>query len=196
MISRLNPRLLPVAAALLITAAGCAPQSEELLPIPASIKGASMVREMEVIVRPGAAATVARLDEKARSLHAGSPASATEAAALQFREMMQRTVQEVTRSWGLTAGRPLKLLVEIDEVRLADPAATILGGSEDRMAGSVFFRDAVTDEELGQLYVNVVNSHSGPVGLLIRGGGIREELATEFSIHIARALSGRRNRPR
>lgn len=185
-------RLRSLFSAALLLLAGCMQQSQELLPIPASIKMASVVRTVEVAVRPSAAAKVAELDEKA----AARPGSPRTHSALPFAEMLPMVVGEVTRAWGLTGGRELKLLVEIDAVETAGTAATLLGGSRDRLAGSVFIRDAITDEPLGQLYVDVVNSHSGPVGLLIRGGGIREELASEFAIHIARALTGRRDRPR
>ena len=183
-------RPLPLAALLLLPLAGCMEQSQELLPIPASIKSSSVVRQVEVAVRPGALAKVAALDEQAKARNRSDPSG------LPFAEMMPRVIADITRAWGLTGGRELKLLIEIDAIETAGTAATLFGGSRDRMAGSVFIRDPTTGEPLGQLYVDVVNSHSGPVGLLIRGGGIREELAEEFAIHIARALTGRRDRPR
>jgi hypothetical protein len=182
--------LRPLLLILLLPLIGCMKQSEELLPVAASIKRASIVRTVELVVRPAAAAQIAALDQKAAARAEGG------AAHLPFAEMMPAMVRDVTRAWGLSAGRELALKIEIDAIELAGTAATLLGGSRDRLAGSVFIRDAATDEPLGQLYVDVVNSHSGPVGLLIRGGGIREELANEFAIHIARALTGRRDRPR
>lgn len=189
---RLFFRPFPFALILFVPLGGCMPQSQELLPIPASIKMASVVRKVEVAVQPSASAKIAELDLQA----AARPKVAGDPATLPFAEMLPDAVSEITRAWGLTSGRELKLLIEIDAIETAGTAATLLGGSRDRLAGSVFIHDAATDERLGQLYVDVVNSHSGPVGLLIRGGGIREELANEFAIHIARALTGRKDRPR
>ena len=184
-------RLRFVCLAALLPLAGCAEPSQVLLPIDASIKNASFVRAVEVGVQPPAAAKVAQLDEKARSKRA---AGQTDHASLPFAEMLPLVIEEVTRAWGLTGRRALKLRVEIDSIGTASTGATLLGQGQDRMSGLVFIHDAVSGEPLGQLRIDVVNSHSGVVGLLIRGGGIREELAKEFAIHIARALTGRRNR--
>ena len=65
----------------------------------------------------------------------------------------------------------------------------LLAGSNDQLAGSVELSDAATGEKLGQFYVDVINSHSGLLGMALRGGGVREKLAQEFANHIARQLT-------
>ena len=61
---------------------------------------------------------------------------------------------------------------------------------EDRLAGTVFVRDAATDEPLGQLYVDVNARNSGLIGLATRGG-VRERVAAAFANRVAKALAGR-----
>ena len=174
-----------LAFALLLYLAGCATPSEMLLPIPASIVNASFVQEVEVVVRPGAAASIAALDEKAVAATAGTPAS------LPFSQMMRMAVEEATRSSGLTSGRALRLVIEVDALQTTSAGGALLGTGSDRLAGSVFLQDADSRAPLGQLYVDVTNRHGGPVALLLRGSGVREQLAREFAQHIARALTGR-----
>jgi hypothetical protein len=191
---------------LLLLLAACARPVEMLEPLPASIRGASHVAGVEVVLAPIAAAAMARLEEKAREKRreAGLPPVAPgplaarpprgDYATLPFASMFELVVTDVTRRRGLTAGRPLRLLVEIDDVETATVRQTLAGVSRDRLAGLVRVLDADSGDRLGQFHVDVVNSHQGLVGLLIRGGGIREELAEEFAIHIARVLAGKRGR--
>lgn len=182
-------RLLPLL--LLATLAGCAAQSEELLPIPASVRGASRVDAVEVKIRATAAAAVAALDQKAATSGASTDAPA---AGQPFRQLLADSVDKAARDRGLRSGRALKLIVEVDEIEVAETAAALFGRS-DRLAGSVFVADAATGEPLGQLYVDVVNTNAGLSGLALRGGGVREALAREFAAHVARALGGRRRKP-
>ena len=166
-------------SALLIAAA----PAEELLPIPASVRGASRIAEIEIRVRPGAAQALAALDDKARGRDG--------AAGLPTREMLTRTIAEQAAAWGLNDGRALKLLVEIDGYRTPDAGGALLG-KRDQLAGSVFVRDAATAQALGHLYIEIDNAHVGLIGLALRGGGVREKLAGQFAMRTARALSGRK----
>lgn len=178
----LRPNLLLILVILLLPTA-CMSPVERVLPIPASVRGASMVAEVELVVRPTARDALAKLDARAAQ-RAGSQAGY---AALPFEAMLANTVRDVTREWGLTSGRPLKLVIELDKLAVVDTGRAILG-DRDRLAGTVFLKDAATGEPLGQLYVDVGHSNAGLLAAALRGGGVRERLAREFALHIAREL--------
>jgi hypothetical protein len=169
---------------LLLILAGCASRTDEVLPLSRSIIGASNVREVEVVVQPPARAAVAALDQKA-----GENVGEGGYRASPLAQMLPQMIAEATRRAGLTSGRALKLLLEIDDLQTASAGAAMFG-KEDRLAGTVFVRDADTGQALGQLYVDVVGSNSGLMGLATRGG-VRERLAEGFAARIVKALSGR-----
>ena len=56
--------------------------------------------------------------------------------------MFGRVMTDVTRSWGLTGGRPVRLLVEIDQFKTANAGMAMLIGSRDLLSGTVEVRDA------------------------------------------------------
>lgn len=178
----LRPTFLLILVILLLPAA-CVNPVERVLPIPASVRGASMVSEVELVVRPTARDALAKLDARA----AGRAGPQAGYAALPFEVMLANTVRDVTREWGLTSGRPLKLVIELDRIAVVDTGRAIVGG-RDRLAGTVFLRDAATGEPLGQLYVDVGHSNAGLLAAALRGGGVRERLAREFALHIAREM--------
>ena len=161
----------------------CASRTQEVLPLSRAIVGASQVTKIDLVVQPSARAAIAASDERAgRSAEAG-PAAAP------LREMLPQMIMEATRKVGLTSGRELRLLLEIDDLQTAGAGAAMLG-KEDRLAGTVFVRDAVTDEPLGQLYIDVNARTSGLIGLATRAG-VRERIAGAFAERIASALAGR-----
>jgi hypothetical protein len=194
-------RAAAIGAALALT--GCAPKAVEVLePLPASVRGASMVADVEVTLSSLASDIMDKFEAKAREkrMEAGLPEvdPAAEPAAspprdewatLPFAQMFELTVKQIARERGLDSGRPLKLLVEIDTLKTANAGMAIIASSSDQLAGSVQVLDGGSGEKLGSFYVDVINSHSGLLGLALRGGGIREELAEEFANHIARQLS-------
>jgi hypothetical protein len=106
-------------------------------------------------------------------------------------DLVKRMIDEVTREAGLTSGRPLMLQIELDTLELAN-TGTAFFGAEDRLAGTVFIRDAGTNEELGQLYIDVGGRNAGLLGLVTRGGAVRERLAAAFARRVAEALGGRK----
>lgn len=130
---------------------------------------------------------------------AGAAAGPRPAAAsyetLPFVIMMPLEVEDVTRDWGLVAGRPLKLAITIDTVKTANAAMAMLIASNDQLAGTVAVMDATNDAKLGEFYVDVLNARGGMLGLAMRGAGVREKLAAEFSKHIAEQLSGSKHKP-
>ncbi len=169
---------------LLLLCCACTSRTQEVLPISRSIVGVSQVKQIELVVQPGARPSVATLDERAsRNASEGGYAAAPLA------ELLPRMIMEATRKLGLTSGREPKLLLEIDDLQTASAGGAVFGG-EDRLAGTVFVRDAATDEALGQLYVDVNARSSGLIGLATRGG-VRERIAEAFATRVARALSGR-----
>ena len=181
-------RLILLPALLAIALAGCAPTTDELLPIPASIKGASTVADIEIVVMKPAEAAVARLNGTAPP-EPGRPAPARAAPPpVPFEQMLSAAIRDATRQRGLTSGRPLKLRVEIERLQTANAASAVIG-RDDRLEGSVFVRDATTAEDLGQLYITIVNTNGGWTSLLRRIGGIREQLTAAFAKDIADALA-------
>jgi hypothetical protein len=172
-------RFLLFPALILFLASGCATKAEELLPIPAAIKGASRVSEIDVSVRRDAAAAVAASDQGIGE--AGEP----------FAKLLERSIREAAAQAGLTSGRALKLIVEVDALQMAGAGSALLGRN-DRLEGSVFLRDAATGESLGQLYVDIDRNNGGLISALSRIGSVRESLARQFGAEVAAALSAPR----
>lgn len=169
--------LLPIL--LLLLTGGCATAAEELLPIDPSIKGSSRLAEIEVSVRRGAAEAVAASDDRLGPT--GEP----------FAKLLERSVREAAVEAGLTSGRALKLIVEVDALQMAGAGSALLGRN-DRLEGSVFLRDAATGAGLGQLYVDIDRNNGGLMSALARIGDVRESLARQFGADVAAALSARR----
>ena len=188
----------PILAALTLALAACAADPVRVIePVSAQVRGASQVADVRIVVGELARAQVARFDAKASEArtHAGLAAAPAERppqdeyATLPFARMLALVVEDVTRAHGLRSGRPLRLEIYVNAVRTVDPAMAIVVASRDQLAGTVRVADAQSGEPLGAFHVDVVNVHSGLVGLAIRGGGIRERLAEEFARHVARQLS-------
>lgn len=167
----------------MLLACACTSRTDEVLPLSRWIVGASQVKRIEIVVQPQARASVAALDERAGQKAEGG------VAAMPLAELLPHMITEATRKLGLTSGRELKLLLEIDELATASAGAAMFG-VEDRLAGTVFVSDARTGEALGQLYVDVNARASGLMGLATRGG-VRERIAEAFATRVVNALSGR-----
>lgn len=175
--------LLPLA----LLVAGCAPTTQEVLPIAREVVGNAIIADVDVVVQRTAAASVATLDQQAQA----RPASEDELRRLTVAQLIERQIMEVARSYGLTGGRRLRIVAEIDAVGVPGLGSSLIG-ADDRLAGTAFIQDAETGEQLGQLYIDVRRDNSGLIRQLLRGGGVRERLATQFADQLARALSGRR----
>jgi hypothetical protein len=195
-----------IAPALALLLAACVKPVQVVQPLSASLQSApKMVSDVDVTLSSTAQAVMIPFENKAREKRAAAGLAPIEAgveltgdvkrdeyATLPFAQMFERVVRDVTRERGLTSGRPLRLAVEIDTLKTANAGMTLLAGSSDQLAGTVKIHDAASGEALGQFYVDVINSHSGLLGLAMRGGGIREELAEEFALHISRQLNGKK----
>lgn len=162
--------------------AGCTSKTDIVLPLSRGIVGASQVAAVEIDVRSTASATVAALDEAAKAQ--------TGLAGQALATLLPEAITRATRAAGLTQGRALKLLVELDDLQAAS-AGRALFGTQDRLAGTVFVRDAETGAALGQLYVDVNSRTSGWMALATRGG-LRERMVDAFAERVAKALSGRK----
>lgn len=173
--------------------------------LPAGMLGGVSITGVDVTFDGKFATEQAESDAKAarKRVAAGLPAtdpaaypSGDEIAAnyptLPFKQMFPLVLRDGVRRWGLREGRAVRLEIVLETLKTADMAMAMMLGSSDRLAGTVTIRDAATGEDLGQLRINVVNGHAGWGGMLIRGGGVREELASEFSLELCRYLSGRK----
>ena len=191
-----------IAAVILLSA--CGPKPVKIVhPVAASIRNASMISDVEVALSPLAREVMDRFEAKAaeKRAEAGLPAADPSAEptnvpdgqydTLPFAQMFELVVKDVARDKGLTTGRPLRVKVEIDTLKTANAGMTILAGSSDQLAGQVEIVDAQSGERLGEFYVDVINAHSGLLGLAMRGGGVREKLANEFAGHIVKQLTGK-----
>lgn len=200
-------RLLVIAPVLALLVAGCVKPVEVVQPISAALQsGPSMVADVNVTLSSTAAAAMTKFEEKAREKRAAAglapiadgadvgSVGKDQYATLPFDQMFERVVTDVTRERGFSSGRPIRLAVEIDTLKTANAGMAILAGSNDQLAGSVKIHDAGSGEALGEFYVDVINSHSGLLGLAMRGGGVRESLAEEFALHISRQLGGKKGR--
>lgn len=112
-------------------------------------------------------------------------------ATLPFKQMFPLVVRDVARDWKLDHGTPVILRVTLDRLKTADAAmAIIVAWSSDMLEGTVDVVDAGSGASLGSFRVAVKNMHGGWGGMLIRGGGVREKLAEEFSLELARHIAG------
>jgi hypothetical protein len=165
--------------------AACSSRTDEVLPLSRTVVGASRIEAVEIVLQPAARRAVAFLDERA------AKAGAQGAAAQPFGTLLETSVRDAAVRAGLTNGRSLRLVLDIDRIDVQGTGAALFG-REDRLAGTVFVRDAASGEPLGQLYVDTVGTNGGLLALALRGGGVRERLLGAFSERVAGALSGRK----
>jgi len=183
-----------------------AKQAKIVDPLPSSIIGNVHIAAVDIVAEGKAKDALAHFDAKAAQKHvtdAGVSTVTTDARpdkstydALPFAQMLPLVMEDVTREWGLTSGRPIKLTVTLDTLKTANAAAAWLISSNDALAALVEVADYETGEKLGSFYVDVVNAHAGLLGLAIRGSGIREKLAEEFALESSRILTGHKSKKR
>lgn len=142
--------------------------------LPTDLAGAVMVVETSVTIgdtaRPIAEKLEAKASEKRAAANLPPVDLATprvtrpgpdEYATLPITQMMPLEVEDVTREWGLTNGRPVKLVITIDTVKTANAGMAMLLGSTDELAGMVDVLNPATGARLGEFYVDVLNARSG-----------------------------------
>jgi hypothetical protein len=199
----MKARSLAAIAALLVLSA-CGPKPVKIIhPVAQSIRGASMVSDVEVTLSSIAPERMEKAEAEAarKRGEAGLPPvdpSAEPTAGsrehydtLPLAQMFELVVKDAAQEAGLTTGRPLRVEIELDTLKFANAGMAILAGSSDQLAGQVKIVDAQSGERLGEFYVDVINAHSGLLGLAMRGSGVREKLANEFANHIVKQLRGK-----
>lgn len=192
----------------LVSAPAAARQRAVIEPLPTEIVGANHVTAVEVSVNGDALENLPLFEAKAAEKRTAKGLAPYDAAAttarptkeeystLPFAAMFPLVLEDVTRDWGLTGGRPVKLKVRISGLKTADAArAILLASSSDVMSGVVTVVDpAKGDAELGSFYIDVENKQAGWGEMLVRGSNIRERLAEEFALETSRMLTGRKDK--
>jgi len=158
-----------------------------------------------VVVADTAQEKMAKLEEKAAEKRAeaklaawappddGAAPPAGQYATIPFTAMMPFVMRDVTRKWGLTpehGGKAVNLRITVENIKTANAGMALLMGSSDELSGEVIVLDPATQKQIGNFYVQVINSHSGLAGLAMRGAGVREKLAEEFALESSRILTG------
>ena len=164
-------------------APGCTSGTEEVLPLSRAIIGYSVIEAVE-IAHSGERVETIGAPQPIGNLVIAQPIRRASAASKS--DELRQAIIDIAQRSGMTSGRKLKLIVEIDE--FTGTAAALR--PKDRLAGTVFVRDLETGAALGQLYVDVTQSTPGMVGLLARASGIRSSLIEEFAQRVVRAISG------
>ncbi|MBU0555080.1 MAG: hypothetical protein KKD64_07335 [Alphaproteobacteria bacterium] len=193
------------AACVPFTSTALAKQRTVIEQLPPEIVDKNYVDQVEVIVADTAREKMAKLEEKAAEKRAEAKLAAwtqvadsaappaEEYATIPFTAMMPFVMRDVTRKWGLTperGGSAVNLRITIENVKTANAGMALLIGSSDELSGEVVVLDSATQQQIGNFYVQVINSHGGIAGLAMRGGGIREKLVEEFALESSRILTG------
>lgn len=192
--------ILAVTTLALLACPAEAKQRKIIDPLAPDIVDNCHVEAVDIVAEGKAAEQLAHFDEKAAEKAAADHTAAPDApkskySELPFKQMFPLVISDVTREWGLTKARPIKLTVTIDTIKTANAAMAILiSSSSDELAGVVDVTDAQTGAKLGSFYIDVLNSHGGWLGMMMRGGGIREKLSEEFALETSRMLTGRKSK--
>ena len=176
-------------------------------PLATGVVGNCQVVDVKVTLNDATRANFAKLEAKAAKKRAdaglspvGPATTLTERptekqyATLPIEQMMPLIVQDAMAEWRLSKGRPVKLTIELDTLKTADGGMMMLIGSTDQLAGTVTVTDAQNGQSQGQFYVDVLNGRGGLAGIAMRGSGVREKLAAEFSKRIAQQLTGSKSK--
>jgi hypothetical protein len=178
-------------------------------PLPTNVIGANYIVETRVTLNDATRVNFDKLEAKAaaKRADAGLPTAAKELAAgerpksddyatLPIAQMFPLVLDDTAKEWGLKTGKSIRVKVEFDTLKTADAGAAMLFGSSDQLAGVVVIEDAESGEKIGEYYVDVLNQRSGLLGLALRGAGVREKLAAEFSKRLVQALTGSKSKPK
>lgn len=190
------------ALALAVTVAGCAsaPKPVKIVqPIALDARGQVNYQVIDVIVGETARKNVERFDVKAAEKRRDAKLDAYSAGAgvrptpdqyetLPTDALLRHAIEDAIMARSMPSGRPLKVTVQVDNVRTANVAAAMLVSSNDQMAGLVTVSDAATGQKLGAFTVDVLSTHSGLGGMAVRGGNIREKMAQDFAEHVRNNL--------
>ncbi|MBO9579774.1 MAG: hypothetical protein J7498_02680 [Sphingobium sp.] len=191
--------------AVAFSSAAFAKQRTVIEQLPPEIVDKNYVDQVEVIVADTAQEKMAKLEEKAAEKRAdaklaswtpaadGAAPPVAQYATIPFTAMMPFVMRDVTRKWGLTperGGKAVNLRITVENIKTANAGMALLLASSDELSGEVIVLDPATQKQIGNFYVQVINSHGGLAGLAMRGSGIREKLVEEFALESSRILTG------
>lgn len=71
--------------------------------------------------------------------------------------------------------------IEVANLKLSNPGMIMLVGDSDQLAGMVRIYDTKSRELLSEIYVDIIKSKGGLIGLAMRGVEDREYLSEEFA---------------
>lgn len=165
--------LLPL---LLLLVSACTAKSVEMVQAPpAALRGASYLYGVDLSLGPDAKREVAAADARVKPEqgYAGMP----------FAAMLPKLLKDAAAQRGMKEGRALTVTVELDHLKVPGAGGSLVG-HHDRLAGQVRIEDSRTGQALGSFYVDVDQHFPGLLGLAVRGGGVREKLASAFVRHI------------
>jgi hypothetical protein len=168
-------------ALLLLVAGGCSPKTVEMMQAPpAALRGSSYIYAADLSLGPDAKREVAAADAKVKPApsYVGMP----------FAALLPQLLKDGARQRGMKDGRALTLTVELDHVNVPGTGSSLVG-RHDRLAGQVRVEDSRTGQALGSFYVDVDQHFPGLIGLMVRGGGVREKLASAFVRHVLDQLA-------
>jgi len=197
--------MLPVLVALAAVSSPLEARAVKIVtPLPAEMMGAAQISKVDVTISESARKTFDALEEKAaHKKSAAKPAAGTpdeqraeSYSTMPFAEMFPNVVHDELVKRNLTSGRALKLSLQVDTLKTADAGMALLIGSVDELAGVVTLSDAASGAVLGEYYIDVFNSSGGPLGLMLRGSGVREKLAAEFAKHVAEVMGKKGKAPK
>jgi hypothetical protein len=166
--------LLP--ALLLFLASACSPKAVDMMQAPpAALRGAAYVYAVDLSPGPDARREIAAADARVKPEqgYAGMP----------FAALLPQLLKDAAAQRGMKEGRALTVTIELDHLRVPAAGGSLVG-RHDRLAGQVRIEDSRTGQALGSFYVDVDKHFPGLIGLAVRGGGVREKLASAFVRHV------------
>ncbi|HMC92874.1 MAG TPA: hypothetical protein VKI45_10470 [Allosphingosinicella sp.] len=168
-------RFLPPAL-LLLLASACSPKAVDIMQAPpAALRDASYLYAVDLSLGPDAKREVAAADARVKPEQGY--------AGMRFAALLPQLFKDAAAQRGMKEGRALTITVELDHLRVPAAGGSLVG-RHDRLAGQVRIQDSRTGQALGSFYVDVDQHFPGLIGLAVRGGGVREKLASAFVRHV------------
>ena len=157
-------RFLPPAL-LLLLASACSPKAVDIMQAPpAALRDASYLYAVDLSLGPDAKREVAAADARVKPEQGY--------AGMRFAALLPQLFKDAAAQRGMK-----------DHLRVPAAGGSLVG-RHDRLAGQVRIQDSRTGQALGSFYVDVDQHFPGLIGLAVRGGGVREKLASAFVRHV------------
>ncbi|MBV9931331.1 MAG: hypothetical protein JO013_10350 [Alphaproteobacteria bacterium] len=166
---------------LALLVAACTRPAIDMMQAPtAPLAGSVYIYDIDLSLGPDAKKEVAAADARVAAKAPGRGY-----ATMAFAPMLRDMFKQGAAARGLSAGRALTIVVELDHLRVPAAGGALMG-KHDRLAGLVRVADARTGQALATFYVDVDQHYPGLIGLAVRegNGGVRERLAAAFVRHV------------